>query len=130
MYKKNLNITNGTIPLSEAVARTNRWQTAHPNEPKAFSFKMEELDALIATIKSNKTGNMLSAVRFYLGLDKNAIPSLMMVAVVGEFDPELDQAGRDILGDPDDAEISYVYDFSNPCPYLCDESSAMYKGKI
>lgn len=111
----------GTISVEQAAERTKRWRETYPDCAKAFSFSLTEMNNLTKTLSSGKFPVInIQAVRFYLGLTQEGVPCLMMVGVAGDYDPERQEGGVDILEvGPSTSLESAVYDFSCPCPYTC-----------
>lgn len=119
-----------TIPVAEAAERTERWRTENPNGPKAFAFSIEEINTLLQSINTTRLPVIeVKALRFYLGLTAEGIPSLMVVAVGGDYNPGLQKGGIDLLETEINGETeSIVFDFSCPCPYTCAEGHSALMG--
>ncbi len=123
-----LNEQDKTISVDEAVAYTTRWRKANPDMPKAFSFSLDEITTLIGELSRAKSPAMeFSAIRFYLGINDQGIPTLVMVGVNGEYDPSSEKGGTDVLMvlNGKDELIPGAYDFSSPCPYLCSGGNSL-----
>ena len=93
-----------TITEEEAIEWTTAWRTDHPTLVKAFKVDKAEIDEIF------EDDNAV-AMRSYLAI-KDGSPALVMVGVNAE--------GKDIL--------TKFYDFAEPCPNVCDESSPLTGG--
>ena len=93
------------ITLAEGVTYTTAWRTAHSDLVKGFKIDKAEVNEIFADENA-------VAMRAYLGYDGTE-PKIVIVGV--------DADGKDIL--------SNVYDFCEPCPSTCDESSVLCIGE-
>lgn len=112
-----------TIPEQEGVNLTTNWRNyisnldPAPNYIRAFNIPMVDITQLAKFYKCD-------SVRAYLSM---AIPgdvtSLKIILV------PVDAAGNDILSIPDNtgAAQSTIYDFTSPCPQLCDINSPLFQ---
>ena len=127
-----------TIPLSEAIDRVTRFrdqlinQVPDTNIPRAILIPIDDLLAIVekyATIDTD--GNITSSlrgVRAYFAVKESdqALPDDVTALIV-----PVDKAGNDIityqntLQGTDDSEI---YDFTKPCPDVCDPESPLFVG--
>lgn len=127
-----------TIPLSEAIDRVTRFrdqlinQVPDTNIPRAILIPIDDLLAIVekyATIDPD--GNITSSlrgVRAYFAVKEGdqALPDDVTALIV-----PVDKAGNDIITYPntlqgtDDSEI---YDFTKPCPDVCDPESPLFVG--
>jgi len=129
------------ISLEEAQARAKRWSDllgeipyfTGPNakyKPKALFIPLPDLLALIEHHK--KHDKDLSGVRVYFGLTMDLTPIIpdpatyrMRGSIVA-----VGTDGKDIITKPgcDGSEngIGDIYDFTAPCPDLCDTASPLF----
>lgn len=127
-----------TIPLSEAIDRVTRFrdqlinQVPDTNIPRAILIPIDDLLAIVekyATIDAD--GNITSSlrgVRAYFAVKEGdqTLPDDVTALIV-----PVDKAGNDIITYPntlqgtDDSEI---YDFTKPCPDVCDPESPLFVG--
>lgn len=114
----------GSIPVEQAAQRTQRWREAHPTFAKSFALSITDLQNLMTGLGHYEPE--LKALRFYLGITQEGIPSLMMVGVKGDYDPDKQKGGVDILElEQGTDKFSLVFDFSCPCPYTCPEANEL-----
>ncbi len=114
MKKKN------TISLSTAKKWAKKWRKEEGtynkhHECKAFNIPLIDLKEVLG-----ETG--VVSVRAYLGIDDNDVEKLMFVGV--------DKNGKDMLpkkseGLENSEEGDDIYDFTEPCPDLCDDESPL-----
>jgi hypothetical protein len=99
-----------TITLLEAKARAKRWRenTLKGTDFKASLISQADLTGLMAEIGE-------TSIRAYNGIDSAGDYKLMIVAV--------DENGNDLI---DDSKGQYIYDFTMPCPKICDINSPLY----
>jgi hypothetical protein len=114
------------IDLNDAVELTANWrktqkERGRANFVKSFRVSVKELEELI---KQPKT----EYVRFYFGLDENDFERLILVSVMTQDDDKIiqgeQQHGKDLYGKLNGIEYK-VYDFSRPCPPICDPESVL-----
>lgn len=112
-----------TIPVSTAIDITTSWRnyisTIDPatNYIRAFNIPMTDIAELA-------TYHNCASVRAYLAMSKpNDISSLKIVLV------PVDVNGKDItsISIPAAVNQSTVYDFTTPCPQICDINSPLFK---
>jgi hypothetical protein len=95
---------NYIIPLTDAEAWANSWQTNPPKSlAKAHLIPLDVLKELLAIPK-------VVNVRAYMGVDTTGEQKLMFVGVDGE--------GNDMIGT--------VFSGTTPCPSCCDVKSPLY----
>jgi hypothetical protein len=119
-----------TITLHEAENRIANWSKANPNMVKAFAFDINEVTYLLNNLPKTISAIQpeYGALRFYLGLNDAGVYSLMMVPVEGPYDPDHNVPGKDVvMSVTEDSRESSIYDFSSPCPHLCDRNSPLFK---
>lgn len=96
------------IPLETAQEWAARWRENPENIVKAFLIPREDITELL---KADSVGD----VRAYVGIDENGTHKLMLVGV--------DELERDLIN----AEAGkFIYDFTKPCPSVCDTKSPLY----
>lgn len=118
-----------TIPLDQAAELTKQWQRNYPKLSKAFLLPVEDLLGCLtemgvlkidtdgtATINVGKN----EKVRTYLGIDEKNEQKLLLVGTKNE-----DGIYRDLITESKDGGSSGIYDFSEPCPSKCDDTSPL-----
>ncbi len=115
MSKKN------TISLDTAKKWTKKWRQKEStynkyHECKAFNIPKIDLQEVLAE-------KGVASIRAYLGVDENNVEKLMIVGV--------DEKGKDMITTSDDLALKGnqngdIFDFIEPCPVSCDESSPLY----
>ncbi len=128
-----------TIPLEEAVARVTRFRekmiqsAAIPesNIPRAVLIPIDDLLAIIMKYSTvDQEGNVkstLQGVRTYFAIKKEDedLPDEVTALVVA-----VDLEGNDLInttvGLGDDGEGTEIYDFTRPCPDICDPESPLF----
>lgn len=131
-------INTPTIPLTEAIARVTRFreqlidQVPEANIPRAVLIPIDDLLAIVEKYSvvddDGNIRNSLQGVRAYFAVkvtDKD-LPDDITALIV-----PVDLKGNDICTNPvggvknpgDDSEI---YDFTKPCPDVCDPESPLY----
>ncbi len=103
---------NGSLPADviskdDAIAYASAWQLNHGI--KGFLVPLNDFKKI-----TEEKG--VDSARVYMGL-KEGKEVLMFVGV--------DSAGNDMI-DYDGEEKFYIYDFSSPCPTMCDVNSPLY----
>lgn len=117
-----------TISLKIAKDWAKRWRKLESsynnyNDCRAFNIPLKDLQEVI--------DEGAASVRAYIGVEKTMvdgekvyIEKLMMVGV--------DKNGKDMISSKDgltlDEEGGDIYDFSEPCPNVCDEESPLNGG--
>ena len=119
------NLTN-TISLKTAKNWTKRWRekektyNAH-HDCRAFNIPLKDLKEVI-----NEDG--VESVRGYIGVERQNINGenvfIEKLIIVG-----VNAAGKDMIssmnGEDLDQDSGFIYDFSRPCPNLCDPESPL-----
>ncbi len=100
-------VTN-TIPLATAQSWAAKWRNDPQNIVKAYLIPQADITELMGE-------DNVQDVRAYCGIDDNGEYKLMLVGV--------DKNGNDLI---DDAAGAYIYDFTHPCPNVCDVNSPLY----
>ena len=95
-----------TITLETAQTWAAKWRLDSPL--KAFWIPKDDIDQMY---QHDGTVDL----RAYLGIDENGEPKLMIVGV--------DENGNDLI---DEKVEHYIYDFTKPCPNMCDVNSPLY----
>jgi hypothetical protein len=133
-------INTPTIPVNMAKARVKRFreqlidQVPESNIPRAILIPIDDLMAIVEKYTvvddDGNITNSLSGVRAYFAvkvsdMDLDDDVTALIVAV--------DKEGKDLintkkgLGNPgDDDDDSEIYDFTRPCPDICDVGSPLY----
>lgn len=121
-----------TIPLSEAETLTTNWRSfIAPLVPPGANY-IRAFYIPIADIDNLADFHNAIAVRAYLCLEVPNDPSTAKVVIV-----PVDEKGNDITSIPviipsgsSDQQVeeqSAIYDFTQPCPQMCDYSSPLYE---
>ncbi len=128
-----------TIPLNEAIARVTRFRekmvksAAIPesNIPRAILIPINDLLAIVQKYTTvDDEGNVQSAltgIRTYFAIKATDqdLPDEVTALVVA-----VDKDGNDLIntkvGLGDDGEGSEIYDFTAPCPDVCDPESPLF----
>ena len=114
-----------TISLADAKLYTQGWQDTICNstlfrETNIFAFEITKDD--IADMNDAIQNQGAVAVRAYLGY--RSVPP------AGESQFELIFVGVDANGKDQTGTGHYLWDFTQPCPDLCDTTSALYNSCI
>jgi hypothetical protein len=126
-----------TIPVDEAVDRVTRFrdqlivQVPESNIPRAVFIPINDLLAIIDSYNAlgadGADVNKLSGVRAYFAVKETDadLPDDVTAVIV-----PVDKDGKDIIyqdgnGSGED-EKTEIYDFTQPCPSVCDPSSPLY----
>jgi hypothetical protein len=124
-----------TIPLVEAMARTEAWRAFVSSLPgegtntnlvspeylfRAIHIDMADIDWL------RKEHPEAQCIRVYMSIPDPAFPSKICGLLV-----PVDNQNRDMLTTPADGIFSFVskssiYDVTQPCPTVCDVQSPMF----
>lgn len=130
-----------TIPLNDAIARVTRFrekmvksaEIPESNVPRAILIPIDDLLAIIQKYTTvDDEGNVkskLSGVRTYFAIkatdeDLSDEVTALVVAVDLEGNDLINT--KSTLGVDDDGEGSEIYDFTRPCPDICDPESPLY----
>ena len=114
-----------TIPEQLAIDITTNWRNyitnfdPSPDYIRAFNIPMEDITELSHFYKC-------PSVRAYLSMGiPGDISSLKIVLV------PVDASGNDILQIPNGTEAGFaqstIYDFTSPCPQVCDVNSPLFQ---
>lgn len=96
------------IPLETAQEWAARWRENPANTVKAFLIPREDITQLL---EESNVGD----VRAYVGIDEFGTHKLMIVGV------------NELENDLIDAKAGqFIYDFTKPCPSVCDTKSPLY----
>ena len=114
-----MNNTNDTITLAEGKAWTKAWRERNPNaECRAFLIPKKDLTGLLT--------EDIDAVRAYMayGPNESGVKEDKLVIVGTKLDPKTG-VQVDMLPDPTLAvgNGNNIYDFTTPCPPVCDPKS-------
>ena len=150
---KNMSAKDYQIPVKEAAIWTNIWRIACPDRCKAFLIPIEdmigvlqEMEVLIPDGKS-KDGKPLfkydegtnRAVRAYMAINPKNIQGhpeeKLLLVGTQKITRGIETVYKDILDGQVDGQLvlgdgkdSGVYDFTEPCPTVCDEDSELNGG--
>jgi len=139
--------SRNTVTLNDAKEWTKLWQGNNPNHCKAFLVPAEDLTAVLKEMNilvQNPSGDYIldesklvdNGVRAYMGIDttdgtgKDNGYGEKLVIVGTTYDNKT-KVHSDIIKNPLDPnnEDSGIYDFTEPCPSECDQSSPLYNPK-
>ena len=111
-----------TIPLQQAILETTNWRNwiqpyMHDHIIRAFYIPIQDI------IELAKMHEDVEGVRAYLMLPDPQQIATLKVAIV-----PVTKEGKDILRKKSETsdEQSTIYDFTQPCPHLCDTDSDLY----
>lgn len=99
------------IPLAEAVEQTHSFQSAHPNQPKAYRIDRQELIDMLNVPE-------MQYVRAYSAIDRRGQQTMILVCVDAEGN---DMTNIQIGGET----ISGTFNFAQPCPPTCPQNSPL-----
>ncbi|MDQ8006592.1 MAG: hypothetical protein REI64_17445 [Pedobacter sp.] len=136
MMKSKINVP--TVPLQEAVDRVTRFRNQlinkvpEANIPRAVFIPIADLMAIIEKFQSlddhGNIRNSLTGVRAYFAVKEGDedLPDDVTALIV-----PVDLAGADIVAHTDgvgsdEEDDSDIYDFTQPCPVQCDNTSPLY----
>lgn len=116
-----------SVPLNEGITWTTNWRDSdHHLQANSFIFKAEDFRKILAE-------PTVEYVRLYLGLkishdlnkhddrEQNTIEEKLIC--VGA-----DHNQKDILQPRTTSDVSGIYDFSHPCPPICDDEESPLAG--
>lgn len=106
MKTKDVTLPTDVLPKATAIQYATDWQADHT--VKGFVVPLNDFQKVIDEADAD-------TARVYIGLDGSGTEKLMIVGV--------DSAGSDLI-DYDNG--LYIYDFTTPCPAMCDEDSPLY----
>jgi len=123
------------ISLEIATDWAKRWrkkESSYNKYHKCNAFYVPSIDLLEALAEINDKGEQAEGIRAYIGVEKvpvkgklkkhKYVEKLMIVGV--------DKEGKDILSSSDgltlDPSSGGIFDFSQPCPPVCDKDSPLY----
>jgi hypothetical protein len=130
-----LNFLKHTIPSEEAVFRTTQWRSLYMQKMKceekhvlkAFLIPIEDIIELYNFYKEHTDLN-ITGVRGYIGhnplgpVTEDLDVDMLLVPVTAD--------GKDVTEVPpglaETGATSTIYDFTNPCPTVCDTTSILY----
>lgn len=126
-----------TIPVKDAQIRVenfrHQFKASVPQDtiPRAILIPIEDLMAIVEKYSSvNGNGditNELSGVRAYFAVKETdkALPNDITALIV-----PVDLKGKDLISNPDGLGApngdTGIYDFTKPCPDLCDPESPLF----
>jgi hypothetical protein len=131
------------VDINDAKAWTQKWQDENPKHAKAFLIPINDLLGCMTemglTITKDANGNYISSnpiahLRAYMGIDINELANghgekLVIVGTVknGTTISDIVQEGVYPSGGGVKINGSGAYDFTSPCPNLCDDKSPLFK---
>lgn len=108
-----------TISVQQAIDWCQRWKgngSRFLNENSLKAFLIPGIDVTqVLAIEGVKD------VRTYFGVDSQNVPHLLVVGV--------DANGNDLINNEEAVNVQngwYIYDFTSPCPSLCDRKSPLF----
>ncbi len=116
-----------TLTEQQGIDVTTNWRTyisvidTNPNYIRAFNIPMSDIQNLAEFTKC-------PSVRAYLAMDNPKDASTLKIILV-----PVDANNNDVLSIPIDAAVaggdtqSSIYDFTNPCPQICDINSPLFQ---
>ena len=110
--------TTDQISLNDAVTYTTNWRNDNPGSVNSFLVSIADLQGVVDELGSDYA-------RIYLGIDKSGTEKIMILGC--------NSYKQDMIMDTDhpDSKNSGIYDFSSPCPPICDDTtSPLYTGTI
>jgi hypothetical protein len=111
--------TEDTISLAKFQTWVNNWSTYgkdYTDTVLTTYFTLPLIDITEFTENMATSGrDSVVAARFYLGLDRDTIPNMPHIMLVGV------NAQGDSLTNAGDKQ--YIYDVSRPCPTMCGSNS-------
>lgn len=111
------------ISLNTGISWTSQYRTAHANETRAFLVSVQALNSLLGEMGNPTDPNV--CIRIYKGVDPSSNEEKLIL--VGTEQDKESEVYRDLL--PSDGENTdgnhNLYDFSKPCPPICDPSSPL-----
>ncbi|MBL7700736.1 MAG: hypothetical protein JNM14_00680 [Ferruginibacter sp.] len=121
------NVPSPGIPESVGTGYTANWRTyisgidPDPNYIRAFNIPMEDIASLADFTKC-------TSVRAYLGMANSTDVSTLKLVLVPVDANNLDVLSTEVPdGSGGFVEQSSIYDFSTPCPQLCDIDSPLFE---
>ena len=102
-------MVKNTITLETAQLWASNWRRNPENSVKAFLIPSTDITELLEY-------EGVTDIRTYVGIDERGTHKLMLVGV--------DADGNDLI---DDVKGQYIYDFTKPCPPVCDVNSPLFK---
>jgi hypothetical protein len=131
-------VISRTIPLDVAVVRVTRWLNTiaampefkgKPDSiPRAIYISFDDIEAL----KAEYPETDLKGIRMYFGLAGEGNPEPPGVKdihglIVPVFDAAPYRKHADlVINDPTNPNATSIYDFTAPCPVVCDFQSELY----
>ncbi|TKC08373.1 hypothetical protein FA048_14555 [Pedobacter polaris] len=124
-----------TIPLNAAIARVTRFrdqmkgQIPDTNIPRAILIPISDLMAIVEKYSSldddGNITNSLQGVRAYFAvkLTDQQLDDDVTALIVA-----VDKEGKDLIPTSDELQggDSEIYDFTKPCPDVCDPESPLF----
>lgn len=99
------------ICLNDAVTYTTEWRDKNPGGVTSFIVAIDDLKGVV-----NELG--ADYARIYLGYGSDGLEKIMIVGA--------DSSQQDMILDMEDpySTDSGIYDFSNPCPPTCSDTTS------
>ncbi|PKA84438.1 hypothetical protein ATE92_2628 [Ulvibacter sp. MAR_2010_11] len=112
--------TDNKITLQQAINWTTNWRSSPSTSARAFLIPIEDLEGVVAEIKSQGAG---ANARAYLAID-NGVEKLIIVGTKknasGVYVDLLPANSDDVSGTGNS-----IWDFTEPCPPQCDPNSPL-----
>jgi len=99
------------ISLNDAVAYTTEWRDKNPGSVTSFLVSIDDLQGIVDELGADYA-------RIYLGYGSDGLEKIMIVGA--------DSEQQDIILDMEHpvSPASGIYDFSNPCPPTCGDTTS------
>lgn len=130
--KKEINerLKESCVPIHHAIEKCDNWRQTFSNlfQPARSEDILRSFRIPIEDIRSLAAINEAVAVRAYFAIDQVDNLDTLRLMIVPIVADETHAGGeKDVLfgagAAPDD---TYIFDFTQPCPMLCDKASLLY----
>ena len=118
---------NKRIDLATAISWTSNYRSRHSGQTKAFLIPIEDIEGVLNEIKG-QSGN--PCARAYLGVDPDSgEDKLILVGTSQKTQKDGSTLYTDMLPSEEegDEDGPGIYDFTRPCPPICDPNSPLNK---
>tara|TARA_R110000772_G_scaffold12536_1_gene38101 strand:+ start:33 stop:401 length:369 start_codon:yes stop_codon:yes gene_type:complete len=121
-----MSATDGKITLTEAIAWTGNWRKTPSTKTNAFLIPVKTIEGVLSEIKAQGSG---AKARAYLGIDDKGEETLVFVGTkFAPATPKEKEYYKDLLpaaNETTEAGANGIWDFVEPCPPYCDDSSPL-----
>ncbi len=121
-----MSATDGKITLEEAITWTGNWRSAPSTKANAFLIPVKTIEGVLNEIKAQGSG---AKARAYLAIDETGEEKLVFVGTKHvPATPNEKAYYKDLLpaaGATTEAGGNSIWDFTDPCPPFCDDSSPL-----